>query len=81
MGKPTKYRKAGPMQVPFDDRLRPGSDDLPLDEEPLARRGSEHEPEQIHLALEGQISDRLYYQDGAEMMLPNYGKKEDRILG
>lgn len=44
---------APPVTVPFDNRLRTGSDDLPLEQ--LARQGGAWDPEQIHLAVAGKF--------------------------
>jgi len=41
-----------PVTVPFDQKLRTGSDDIPLDQ--LAKKGGQFEPEQIHLGFAGQ---------------------------
>lgn len=46
-----KLPPSPPVTVPFDTRLRTGSDDLPLEQ--LARQGGLWDPEQIHLALAG----------------------------
>ena len=46
---------APPVTVPFDTTLATGSEDLLLDEAPLARRSdNEDDPDQIHLALAGE---------------------------
>ena len=45
-----------PTTVPFDDSYAKGSDDLPLDQPPLAKLVNETAPEQIHIALAGGLS-------------------------
>ena len=42
-----------PITIPFDTSLSLGSDDLPIDEAPLARRAGEFEPDQIHIGIAG----------------------------
>lgn len=47
------YKPERPRTVPFDESYEKGSDDLPMDQPPLAKTTSEVEPEQIHIALAG----------------------------
>ena len=42
-----------PVTVPFDSRLQTGSEDIPL--EALAKTVGLYEPEQIHLAIAGNV--------------------------
>ena len=47
------YVPEAPVTIPFDDSYVKGSDDLPLDQPPLAKVVNETAPEQIHIALAG----------------------------
>lgn len=51
------YQPERPRTVPFDDKsYAPGSDDMRMDRAPLKKTASEVEPEQIHIALAGEIA-------------------------
>ena len=47
------YQPETPQTIPFDHSYATGSDDLPLDQPPLAKVVNETAPEQIHIALAG----------------------------
>ena len=52
-----QYIPDPPTTIPFDDtRFKKGSKDLPIDKPPLAKVTGEDEPEQIHIALAGQLA-------------------------
>ena len=47
------YQPETPKTIPFDHSYTTGSNDLPLDQPPLAKVVNETAPEQIHIALAG----------------------------